>query len=248
LLRIPLVIHEQNRIPGTTNRMLVKWARIVLEAFPGSFSRALGARCVGNPLRREIIEAVAAEKFERGEELKVLVLGGSQGAMALNLAVPEAVAGAKRRAGGVAIQVLHQSGDAMYAETAALYERLGVNARVVAFIEDMAAAYRWADLAVCRAGAMTVSELTAAGLPAVLVPYPHAIDDHQTYNARYLADARAAVLIHQSELTPERLSQELTTLAQEPTRLADMSRRSRALAKLDAARVVADVCLYEAGA
>jgi len=242
LLRIPLVIHEQNRIPGTTNRMLVKWARVVLEAFPGSFPPASGARCVGNPLRREIVEAVAAEKLERGEKLKVLVLGGSQGAMALNHIVPEAVAMAG------AIQVLHQTGEAMRAQTAALYERSRVDARVVAFIEDMADAYRWADLAVCRAGAMTVSELMAAGLPAVLVPFPHAIDDHQTRNARYLVDAGAALVIPQSELTPERLSSELTRLARQPVRLSAMSRRARELAKLDAARVVADICLCEANA
>jgi len=248
LLRIPLVVHEQNRIPGTTNRMLVKWARVVLEAFPDSFPAASGARWVGNPLRREIVQADPAEKTKRGDQLKVLVLGGSQGAMALNRAVPEAAAmtDAKRRDGGGTIRVLHQTGEAMRAETEALYQRLGVDARVVAYIEDMAEAYRWADLAVCRAGAMTVSELMAAGLPSALVPYPHAIDDHQTHNARYLADAGAAVLIPQSELTPERLSRELTDLSQKPGRLTEMSRSARLLAKLDAARVVAEVCLHEA--
>jgi UDP-N-acetylglucosamine--N-acetylmuramyl-(pentapeptide) pyrophosphoryl-undecaprenol N-acetylglucosamine transferase len=248
LLRIPLVVHEQNRIPGTTNRMLVKWARVVLEAFPDSFPVESGALWVGNPLRREMTQPAPAEKTIRGEQLKVLVLGGSQGAMALNRAVPEAVAGAMRLEGGRIIEVLHQTGESMHAETQALYQRLGVEARVVAYIENMAEAYRWADLAVCRAGAMTVSELMAAGLPAVLVPYPHAIDDHQTHNARYLADSGAAVLIPQPELTPERLSRELTHLSQEPGRLAEMSRRARTLAKLDAARVVADVCLHEAHA
>jgi len=240
LMRIPLVIHEQNRIPGTTNRMLVKWARVVLEAFPGSFSSVSGVRCVGNPLRREIVEAVSAERSERGEKLKVLVLGGSQGAMALNRVVPEALAMAGP------MEVLHQSGEAMCAETGALYQRLGVQARVVAFIEDMADAYRWADLAICRAGAMTVSELAAAGLPSVLVPYPYAIDDHQTQNARYLADAGAAVLIPQSELTPKNLSQELTVFVQETKLLPEMSRRARTLARLDAAHVVAEICLSEA--
>lgn len=246
LLRIPLVVHEQNRIPGTTNRMLVKWARVVLEAFPDSFPAVSCARWVGNPLRREIAQAAPPERFERGDRLKILVLGGSQGAMALNRAVPEAIA--QRSASGGTIQVLHQTGEAMRAETEALYGRLGLDARVVAYVDDMAAAYRWADLAVCRAGAMTVSELMAAGLPSVLVPYPHAIDDHQTHNARYLADAGAAVLIPQSELTAERLSRELAALAQDPMRIPEMSRRARSLAKLDAACVVADVCLSEAQA
>lgn len=239
LLRIPLVIHEQNRIPGTTNRLLVKCATLVLQAFPDSFPAAQGARTVGNPLRREITEAVAGERPERGEELRVLVLGGSQGAQALNRVVPEALALVG------AIQVLHQTGAAMCAETEALYQRLGIDARVVPFIEDMAMAYRWADLAVCRAGAMTVSELAAAGLPAILVPFPYAIDDHQTQNARYLSNAGAAVLIPQSELTPERLSQELSLVSQRQP-LAEMSRRAKALAKLDAAGTVADLCLSEA--
>lgn len=241
VLRIPLVVHEQNRIPGTTNRILVKCATLVLQAFPGSFPSVQQVRTVGNPLRREIAAALAGERLERGRELKVLVLGGSQGAAALNRFVPEALAMVG------AIRVLHQTGEAMRAETQALYQRLGIDARVVAFIDDMAEAYRWADLAVCRAGAMTVSELAAAGLPSILVPYPYAIDDHQTQNARYLSDAGAAVLIPQSELTPERLSHELSLL-NDRQRLGEMSRQARALAKLDAARIVADLCLGEAGA
>ncbi|MBS1212106.1 MAG: undecaprenyldiphospho-muramoylpentapeptide beta-N-acetylglucosaminyltransferase [Proteobacteria bacterium] len=180
LFGIPLVIHEQNRIPGTTNRILVKFAALVLEAFPRSFPDSANARCVGNPLRREIGKAVPEEKARTGEKLKVLVVGGSQGAQALNELVPEAIALCGR-----AVSVLHQTGAAMREETEAHYRRLGADeARVVPFIEDMAEAYDWADLAICRAGAMTVSELTAAGLPAVLVPFPFAIDDHQTANAR----------------------------------------------------------------
>jgi len=243
LLGIPLVIHEQNRIPGTTNRLLVKWAKVILEAFPGSFPPSLGARCVGNPLRREIVEAVSEKRLGPGKTVKILVVGGSQGAMALNRCVPEALSLA-----GLQVDVLHQTGEAMCEETEAMYQRFGIVACVVAFIDDMAAAYRWADLAICRAGAMTISELTAAGLPAVLIPYPYAIDDHQTANARFLADAGAALLMPQSSMTPESLAQALTKLAEDSARIREMSQRARSLARLDAAHVVAKICLSEVGA
>lgn len=241
-LGIPLVIHEQNRVPGTTNRILVKWANKVLEAFPGSFPRSVGALCVGNPLRREIVEAAATGKPASGGVIRILVLGGSQGARALNQIVPEALA--LLGAGGV--DVLHQTGSVLHAETASCYRERGIKADVRVFIDDMAAAYRWADLAICRAGAMTLSELTASGLPAVLIPFPYAIDDHQTQNARYLSEAGAAVLLPQSELTPQYLANRLRTLLETQGLLADMARRASALAKTDAARRVADLCLDEA--
>jgi UDP-N-acetylglucosamine--N-acetylmuramyl-(pentapeptide) pyrophosphoryl-undecaprenol N-acetylglucosamine transferase len=243
LLGIPLVIHEQNRIPGTTNRLLVKYAQKVLEAFPGSFAAKAGAVCVGNPLRRAIAEAVAQERPARDGAPRLLVVGGSLGAKALNEIVPAALA----LAGGK-FAVRHQTGAAMRAETEALYARLGVEAEVAAFIQDMAEAYRWADLAVCRAGAMTVSELAAASLPAILVPFPHAIDDHQTANARYFSGAGAAVLMPQSELTPQRLAEQLNALTQERESLSAMSQKARGLARPDAAQRVAGVCLGEAGA
>lgn len=241
LFGIPLVIHEQNRIPGTTNRILVKWANLALEAFPGSFPALAGAHCVGNPLRREIAVAVPTEKRLDGDELKILVVGGSQGAAALNRTVPEALALV-----GPGVRVWHQTGQAMCQEVEEHYRRLGVvGAKVAPFIEDMAEAYRWADLAICRSGAMTVSELTAAGLPALLVPFPFAIDDHQTANARYLSEAGAAILMPQSELTGERLAAEIQSLLAQPERLADMSRQSRRQARLDAAREVASLCLKQ---
>jgi len=241
LLGIPLVIHEQNRIPGTTNRLLVKWAQKTLEAFPGSFPAKWGAVCLGNPLRRAIVEAMAVANSERTEVPKLLVVGGSLGAKALNEIVPQAVA-----LSGVKIKVRHQTGEAMRAETEALYVQLGVEAEVVPFIQDMAEAYRWADLAVCRAGAMTLSELAAAGLPAILVPFPYAIDDHQTANARFFSEAGAARLIPQTQLTPEYLAEELKVLIQEREQISDMSQKTRGLARLDAAQKVADVCLSEA--
>jgi len=243
VLGIPLVIHEQNRIPGTTNRLLVKYAKKVLEAFPGSFAAAAGAVCVGNPLRRAIVDAMAQERPAREGGLRILIVGGSLGAKALNEIVPEALA---KAAGKFSIR--HQTGEAQRAETEALYARLGVEAEVVAFIQDMAEAYRWADLAICRAGAMTVSELAAAALPSILVPFPYAIDDHQTANARYVAEAGAAVLIPQSELNPQRLSEQLNTLIQDPESLSLMSEKARRLARPDAARRVAEVCLSEAKA
>jgi UDP-N-acetylglucosamine--N-acetylmuramyl-(pentapeptide) pyrophosphoryl-undecaprenol N-acetylglucosamine transferase len=249
-LGIPLVLHEQNRVPGTTNRWLARWADKVLEAFPGSFPAGAGAVCTGNPLRREIVasggkratgngaapEANSAEPAPPA--LRILVMGGSLGAKALNEAVPEALALA-----ALPVQVRHQTGAAMRADTAALYARHGLAARVEAFVEDMAEAYAWADLAICRAGAMTVSELSAAGVPAILIPYPHAIDDHQTRNARHLADAGAALLLPQTELTPPRLAAEAGALGRDPACLKAMAERAAALAKPNAARAVADICL-----
>lgn len=260
-LGIPLVLHEQNRIPGTTNRWLARWASVVLEAFPDSFPAKIGARCTGNPLRREI--AALHGKVASGEWLvarnsdslpssslathhsppttRLLIVGGSLGARALNEAMPSALA-----AVGAPLEIRHQTGAAMRDDTAARYAEAGIESRVDAFVEDMAEAYAWANLAVCRAGAMTVSELSAVGLPAILIPFPYAIDDHQTHNARYLADADAAVLLPQSELTPERMAQEIKALLGQPERLQAMAANAVSLAKPEAARTVADICLQAA--
>jgi UDP-N-acetylglucosamine--N-acetylmuramyl-(pentapeptide) pyrophosphoryl-undecaprenol N-acetylglucosamine transferase len=242
LLGFPLVIHEQNRIPGTTNRLLVKWSSKVLEAFPGSFKPSVGALYVGNPLRRSIVEAMAVEKPVKQTVPRLLILGGSLGAKALNEAVPQAIALADGK-----MEIRHQTGDAMRAATESLYAGLGLEAEVVAFIQDMAQAYVWADLAICRAGAGTLSELASAGLPALLIPYPHAIDDHQTANARYYSEAGAALLIPQSQLTPQHLAEELKALIEKSEQLPAMACNARALAKPDAAQKVAEICLIEAG-
>jgi UDP-N-acetylglucosamine--N-acetylmuramyl-(pentapeptide) pyrophosphoryl-undecaprenol N-acetylglucosamine transferase len=243
LLGIPLVIHEQNRIPGTTNRFLVNCAHTVLEAFPGSFSARAGARAVGNPLRKSLVAGSAVVREAPGSVIHLLIVGGSLGAQVLNRVVPEAV-------GPLApgLRVRHQTGAAMQAETEARYRELGVEAEVVAFIDDMEAAYRWADLAICRAGAMTVSELAAMGLPAVLVPFPFAIDDHQTANARYLADRDAAVLLPQSDLTPSQLSEILRRFCQRPEMLLPLSERLKSLAQLEATAAVCDAALAEGAA
>jgi len=242
LFGIPLVIHEQNRIPGTTNRLLVKWSTRVLEAFPRSFNAKVDACCVGNPLRRSIVEATAAEKPARETIPRLLILGGSLGAKALNEAVPEAIS-----LTGEKMEIRHQTGEAMLKATEDRYASLGVDATVTAFIQDMAEAYLWADLAICRAGAVTLSELASVALPSILIPYPYAIDDHQTANARYLSDADAAVLMPQSQLTPQHLADELKSLIQAPERIAAMARNARSLAKTDAAQRVAEICLMEAG-
>lgn len=243
LLRRPLVIHEQNRVPGTTNRILARLARVVLQAFPGSFPASLGAVCVGNPLREQIANIPAKPPLDVSRPLRLLVLGGSLGAKALNELLPQALLAA-----GIPLEVRHQTGAAAREATQSDYAKLGLEASVEAFIDDMAAAYAWADLAVCRAGAMTVSELCAAGLPALLVPFPFAIDDHQTANARYLVDAGAACLMPQAQLSAALLAAELRRLADSRDVLASMAAAARALARPEAAQRVAEICLQEARA
>ncbi|HUG22214.1 undecaprenyldiphospho-muramoylpentapeptide beta-N-acetylglucosaminyltransferase, partial [Piscinibacter sp.] len=242
LLRRPLIIHEQNTVPGLTNRLLARVARVVLEAFPGSFRAATGARHTGNPVRAAI-SALAPPDMRlagRSGPLRLLVLGGSQGALRLNQVVPEAVFRLPTR---LRPQVWHQAGTRTLAVAEQAYRQAEIEARLEAFIDDMAAAYAWADLVICRAGALTVSELANAGLGAVLVPFPAAVDDHQTSNARQLVAAGAGVLIPEAELTAERLAQELHGLLDDRERLLGMARAARALAVPDAAERVADACL-----
>lgn len=239
----PLVIHEQNAVAGFTNRCLAHLAREVLAAFPGSFSAAVRSRDIGNPVRRDIAALPApAARFAGRAGVRVLVIGGSQGAVRLNTAVPHALA----RLNHLRIQVRHQAGERWLEACRRSYAEAGVAAEVTAFIDDMAEAYAWADLAICRSGALTVSELAAAGLGAVLVPYPAAVDDHQSANARYLVRAGAAVLIADRELTPERLAGELERLAGEPGRLLAMATSARALARNDATEQLAAACLAQA--
>lgn len=243
LLRRPLVIHEQNAVAGWTNRLLARLARRVLGAYPN----VLGpVEVVGNPVRPEIaaLPAPAVRLAGRKGPLRVLVLGGSQGARALNATVPESLA---QLPAGIAVEVVHQTGVSEQAQTQQAYARLGVQAEVLAFIEDMAAAYGWADLAVCRAGALTLAEVTAAGVGTVLVPYPHAVDDHQTRNAEYLVAAGAAVLQPQDSLTVAGLAELLAPLLGDRDRLRDMARQARALARPDATAEVVRVLRAEGG-
>jgi UDP-N-acetylglucosamine--N-acetylmuramyl-(pentapeptide) pyrophosphoryl-undecaprenol N-acetylglucosamine transferase len=242
LTRRPLLIHEQNAVAGFTNRCLTRLAREVLEAFPGSFGAGVGARAIGNPVRREILATPEpAQRFAaRGGPMRVLVIGGSQGAARLNMVVPFAVARVALRA---PLEVRHQAGERWLEAARASYARAGVGAQVVAFIEDMAEAYAWADLVICRAGALTISELAAAGLAAILVPFPAAVDDHQTRNAHYLVDEGAAVLIPDRELTEERLARELESLCAGRGKLLAMATRARLLAKPRAAQELLEATL-----
>lgn len=246
LTRRPLLIHEQNAIAGTTNRLLARFARQVFEAFPGSFPANVDARLIGNPVRREIASlpppgerAIAAS----GRRARLLVLGGSRGARALNRVLPAAVGtlSDSRRP-----DIRHQSGD-MAHETATGYAEAGIDASVETFIDDMAAAYAWADLVVARAGALTVAELAACGVGAILVPFRYAVDDHQTENARRFVAAGAAVLLPERELDAGRLGQELDGLLADRERLLQMAEQARAQARPDAAEQLADACLRYAG-
>ncbi len=247
LARRPLIIHEQNAVAGMTNRILAHLAREVLEAFPGSFGAGVRARAIGNPVRAEIaaLAAPAARFGTRGALTRLLVVGGSLGAARLTTVVPRALAALR---GTMAFEVRHQAGVRGLAEAQTSYAESAVGAEVSAFIEDMAQAYGWADLVICRAGALTVSELAAAGVGAVLVPFPAAVDDHQTANARYLVNAGAAVLIADRDLTPERLAAELTRLCADRAGLLAMAERARALAQPRATQALTEACLAQAGA
>jgi UDP-N-acetylglucosamine--N-acetylmuramyl-(pentapeptide) pyrophosphoryl-undecaprenol N-acetylglucosamine transferase len=242
LLGKPLVIHEQNAVPGLTNRLLAHIATRVLEAFPGSFPPSRRACHTGNPVREEITRLPPPEQRLAGRSgpLRLLVLGGSQGAQVLNEIVPRAVA-AFADAG--IVEVRHQTGEAHLRDTEAHYAQAGVDAQVMTFIVDVADAYGWADLVVCRAGALTIAELAVAGVASVLVPFPYAVDDHQTRNGESLANADAAVLINQNELDASRLGGLLAEFHGARERLLSMAVAARRLGIPGATRKVCDCCL-----
>lgn len=234
-LGIPLIVHEQNRVPGTTNRWLTKLAASrTLQAFPDSFPQSVAAVTVGNPLRTTLIEQASQAQLNTEESLRVLIIGGSQGAKVLNENVPAALAGIAN------IEIRHQTGQAMHDEVAHHYQALGQTAQVSAFIDDMAAAYAWADLIICRAGAMTVSEVALFGLPAIFVPLQNAIDDHQTANAHFLADAGAATILPQAQLTPDALRQCVMNML--PQRQA-MHQAALTMAMPQATQQVMNICI-----
>ncbi len=241
-LGLPLVIHEQNSVPGLTNQWLARIATRVFEAFPGSFPPARHAIASGNPVRRAIAElpTPTARFAGRTGPARLLVVGGSLGAKALNETLPKALALLDPN---VRPQVRHQAGEQTLELARAAYARAGVQGDISAFIQDMAEAYAWADLVVCRAGALTVAELAAAGLGAILVPYPHAVDDHQVGNARFLTNAGAAHLIIQRDLTPEGLAELLGSLLTDRDRLLAMANAARARAHPDAVNRIAAACL-----
>jgi UDP-N-acetylglucosamine--N-acetylmuramyl-(pentapeptide) pyrophosphoryl-undecaprenol N-acetylglucosamine transferase len=241
LMGVPLAVHEQNAVAGLTNRVLAKVANTVFEAFPNSFDNTVDTKLVGNPLRREICEIYYRPKelSLTGRSPRILVLGGSLGAARLNEVVAQALA---LMPASVRPEVKHQSGRGKLEATVEAYRLADVQAEVSEFIEDMAAMYRWADLVICRAGALTISELCAAGRGAILVPYPFAVDDHQTLNAKAMVNAGAAWLVPQSELTGESLAEILKPLINKPERIVRLANMAREIAKPDAAEAVADEC------
>lgn len=242
----PLVIHEQNAVAGTTNRMLAKFATKVLAAFPGAFSKTniKDELVVGNPVRAQIKDLSSpAQRFTlRAQQqlpLQLLVVGGSLGAKAINELIPAAIAELPQHLRPV---IWHQTGRNHAQATIGLYAQHQVSAKVEEFIDDMAAAYAWADLVICRAGALTVSELMMAGVAAVLIPLPSAIDDHQTFNAKNLSDAGAGISLVQKDVTAAKLAALLLTELANRDHLLTMAEKAQQLAKPLAATQVADIC------
>ena len=233
LMRIPLFIHEQNAIAGMTNRWLSKIATQVFEAFPGTFPGKRSAQHVGNPVRRSIVNLF--RQVKPSAEKRVLVVGGSLGAMTLNLVVPAAISLLDEKP-----QIWHQTGKRGFEQTKNQYKHMGIKSRVEPFLDEIDQAYAWADFVICRAGALTVSELAVAGLPAILIPYPYAVDDHQTANAQYLADSGAAIIIQDCDLTEEKLAPIIKDWISTPKLISEMSVKAKRMAMTDATEKVAE--------
>ena len=234
---IPVILHEQNAAAGVTNRILSLFSKRVLTGFSGAF-QSDKAILVGNPVRRQFIELPVKRISAENEALKVLVVGGSLGAKVLNDLLPDVFSSFD----GAKLNIMHQSGKGNYQALQKSYQRMHVKANVQEFIADMASAYEWADLVICRAGALTVTELAVVGLPAIFVPLPHAVDDHQTKNAQYLVSQEAAVLIAQKELTAKKISDYLLLFLQNRKLLTAMSQKSKKAAIIDATERVASIC------
>lgn len=235
LLGRPLVLHEQNSVAGLANRVLAEVADRILTGFPQVLKKG---EWVGNPVRPAITKlAPPAERFkDRDGPLRLLVIGGSLGAQALNEVVPKAMG---LLAENELPQIVHQAGEKHIEALKASYAAAGVHAHCVPFIDDMAGAYEWADLVICRAGALTIAELAAAGVASILVPYPHAVDDHQTGNAKFLVNVGGAFLLPQRELTPESVA---LIRNYSRSQLLEMAEKARSLAKPEATESVANIC------
>lgn len=249
LLGKALLIHEQNAVAGLTNRWLSRIADAVLEAFPGTFAPKAYVMHTGNPVRAAIAAvAEPAQRYaQRSGPLRLFVVGGSLGAQALNETVPQAVALLPQELRPL---IRHQTGQKNFNTAQQAYARAGVQGELLAYVDDMAAMYEWADLVICRAGALTVSELAAAGVPALLVPYPHAVDDHQTVNGHYLTNAGAALLMQQNELDAQRLAGLINEFCSDAAsgrqRLRAMAEAARALGRPAATAEVVAHCLAAA--
>jgi UDP-N-acetylglucosamine--N-acetylmuramyl-(pentapeptide) pyrophosphoryl-undecaprenol N-acetylglucosamine transferase len=244
---VPLIVHEQNRVPGLTNRVLARLASRVLQAFPGTFPAASGALTCGNPVRDSVaaLPPPEARFYQRSGRPRLLVTGGSQGARTLNELMPRALPLLDQ---AIRPRVFHQAGARDAERTRAAYEEAGIEAEVCAFIDRIADAYAWADLVVCRAGALTVSELAAAGLGAVFVPFPHAVDDHQTRNAQFMEEAGAALILQESALTAQSMAESLAPLLASRPAMVEMAKTAFALGVRDAAEQVVTACAPWVGA
>ena len=242
LTRVPLLIHEQNAVPGMSNRILSKIASKVMEAFPNSFHTR--AEYVGNPVRRSITSLASPQQRNKNREgaLRILVFGGSLGAARLNEIVPQACATIIKDG---ELKIKHQAGPGNFDQTRLNYAQLRVKAEVLEYIDNMEVMYAWADLVICRSGAMTIAELAAAGVASVLVPYPYAVDDHQTFNAKYLSDAGAAILIKQDDLSVDSQVDVLKNMNREKT--LEMANIARKLGMPESTRLVAEACLMAGG-
>jgi UDP-N-acetylglucosamine--N-acetylmuramyl-(pentapeptide) pyrophosphoryl-undecaprenol N-acetylglucosamine transferase len=244
LLRKPLLIHEQNAVAGSTNRLLAPLATKIVAGFPGAFREGIAFSVAGNPVRRELLQAAATNRYDyTGQRaLRILVLGGSLGAQPINAVLPAAIA-QLLAASGTVPEVCHQTGAGHDEEVRQRYgSLLSDTVTVVPFIDDIAAAYAWADLVLCRCGALTIAELCVMGRPAILVPLPHAIDDHQTANARALSDCGGGILLRQSDMSADAVCTLLEAVIAEPQRLSRMAAAASAAAIPDAAARVSDYC------
>lgn len=241
LLKRPLIIHEQNAKPGTTNKWLAYVAKKVLEGFPETFTQRRNVITIGNPVRSEIINLESPETRRRDSNspLHLLIIGGSQGAAAINQLVPKALA---KLAESERPLVYHQAGDKNLADTQKAYLDAGVAADIKPFIVEMDKAYAWADIVLCRSGALTVAELCAAGLGAILIPFPFAVDDHQTMNAMFMVKNQAALLIQQADLTEEKLAELLKELHLNREKCYLMGQSAYKSRKIDATERVLKIC------
>ena len=239
LAGVPLIIHEQNAVAGTANRSLASFASRVCEAFPDTFAASKKRRTTGNPVRVELFLETPRQALA-GRKARLLVLGGSLGAEPLNKLLPEALA---QLPVDIRPEIFHQAGKNHDEITAERYRNVGVEAQVAPFIQNMAQAYSWADLVVCRAGALTISELAAAGLPSLLIPLPHAIDDHQSRNADYLAREGAAFVMPQATTGVAEMAARLKEVLMQPEQLNSMARTARSLARPDATSTVVNICV-----
>ena len=246
LLGKPLLIHEQNAVAGLTNKILSRFASCVMEAFPGSFPAQEKVICTGNPVREEIVllDDPALRGIGNNERMRILVVGGSLGAKAINELMPEVLA---RFQNNNRPEVWHQTGEKNLQSTLLAYKEKSVAVKAEAFIKDMSAAYQWADFVICRAGALTVSELAAAGIGSILIPFPYAVDDHQTFNAQYLSNDGAAIVYQQKDLSVDLLFEKLVVLNKNRGELLAMASAARKLAKVDSVDLVTARCLQVGG-